>query len=146
MKRNDKNNGSYTEKYYNHFPCSFAYKVVCIDNKFSKRVVIYRGKNAVYRFIEAILEEYDYFKKIIKKHFNENLIMPAEKYERFQLSNNCWICDKLFNVGGDEVRYHCHTSGKYRAVARWSCNSKWTKKISIIFHNLRGYRSHLIRK
>ena len=62
-KSSDKNNGSYTEKYQDHVPCSFAYKVVCIDNNFSKKVVLYRGKNAVYRFIKAILEEYDYCKK-----------------------------------------------------------------------------------
>ena len=28
-------NGSYTEKYEDHISCSFAYKVVCVDNKFS---------------------------------------------------------------------------------------------------------------
>ena len=39
-----KNNGSYTEKYQDHIPCSFAYKVVCVDNKFSKNVVLYKGK------------------------------------------------------------------------------------------------------
>ena len=38
-------------------PCSFAYKVVCVGNKFSKDVVLYRGKNAIYKFIEAILKE-----------------------------------------------------------------------------------------
>ena len=27
-----------------HIPCSFSYKVVCTNNKFSKRVVLYRGK------------------------------------------------------------------------------------------------------
>ena len=59
VKSRDKNNGSYKEKYQAHIPCSFAYKVVCVDNKFSKKVVLYRGKNAVYRFIEAILNEYD---------------------------------------------------------------------------------------
>ena len=53
-------NGSYTEKYEDHIPCSFAYKVVCVDNKFSKDVVMYRGKSAAYKFIEAILKEYDY--------------------------------------------------------------------------------------
>ena len=63
VKSSDKNNGSYTKKYQDHIPCSFAYKVVCVDNKFSKRVVLYRRKNVVYRFIEAILEEYDYCKK-----------------------------------------------------------------------------------
>ena len=85
----DKNNGSYTEKYQDHTPCSFAYKVVCIDNKFSRRVVLYRGQNAAYRFIKAILEEYDYCKKMIKKHFNGNLIMSAEEEQGFQLSNSC---------------------------------------------------------
>ena len=60
---------SYTEKYEAHIPCRFAYKVVCIDNKFSKNVVLYRGKNAVSKFIEAILEEYDYLKKNDKNAF-----------------------------------------------------------------------------
>ena len=44
-----KNNGSYIEKYQDHIPCGFAYNVVCIDNKFSKKVVLYRGQNDVYR-------------------------------------------------------------------------------------------------
>ena len=39
-----KNDSSYTEKYQSHILCSFSYKVVCIDNKFSKKVVLYRGK------------------------------------------------------------------------------------------------------
>ena len=34
----------YTSKYQNHIPCSFAYKLVCIDDKFSKDIVLYRGK------------------------------------------------------------------------------------------------------
>ena len=44
VKSSDKNNGSYNEKYQHHIPCSFAYKVPCVDNKFSKKVVLYRGK------------------------------------------------------------------------------------------------------
>ena len=44
VKSSDKNNGLYTEKYQDHIPYSFAFKVVCIDNKFSKRVALYRGK------------------------------------------------------------------------------------------------------
>ena len=37
VKSSDKNNGSYTEKCQDHVPCSFAYKVVCVDRKFSKK-------------------------------------------------------------------------------------------------------------
>ena len=83
VKSSDKNNGSNTEKYQDNIPCSFAYKVVCINNKFSKKVVLYRGKNAPYRFIEAILNDYDYCKKMIKEHFNKNLIMLQRKKTDF---------------------------------------------------------------
>ena len=31
-------NSSYIRKYQNHVPCSFAYQVVCVDNKFSKKL------------------------------------------------------------------------------------------------------------
>ena len=39
------NNPSYTKKYQAHIPCIFAYKVVFIDDRFSKQVVLYGGKN-----------------------------------------------------------------------------------------------------
>ena len=47
---------SYNSKYQDHVPCSFAYKLGCIDNKFSKDVVLYRRKNAVYKFISVFLK------------------------------------------------------------------------------------------
>ena len=49
--------GSYSKKYHDHVPCSYAYKIVCIDDKFSKPIVIYRGENAAYEFIKVILKE-----------------------------------------------------------------------------------------
>ena len=52
--------GSYTKKYQDHVPCSFAYKVVCIDDRFSKPIVVFRGKTAAYKFIKAILNEDEY--------------------------------------------------------------------------------------
>ena len=39
-----------------YIPWSFAYKVVCIDDKFSKPVLLHRGKSAVNKFIEAYLK------------------------------------------------------------------------------------------
>ena len=43
--------------------------------------------------------------------------MSAEYEEKFQLSNICWICDKLFDAGDNRVRDHCHITGKYRRSA-----------------------------
>ena len=71
--------GPYTKKYHDHVPCSVAYKIVCIDDKFSKPIVVYRGENAAYEFIKAILKECKCYKKITKKHFNKSLIMNEEE-------------------------------------------------------------------
>ena len=126
---------SYNKKYQNHIPCSLAYKVVCVDNKFSKE-----DKNAVLKFIECILGEYDYCMSVMKKHFNKNLIMTAEENEEFERSSICWICGRLIE-SDDKVRDHCHITDKYRGSAHWSCNInlKISKKASVIFPNLRGY-------
>ena len=67
-----KNNASYTEKYQAHITCSFAYKFVYVDDKFSKPVVLYRVKHSINRFIETVLKEYDYFKSVIKENKNKN--------------------------------------------------------------------------
>ena len=57
----------FREKYQDHVSYSFYYKLVCVDDKFSKLMFVYRSENAVNRFIEAILETYKYWKKLIKK-------------------------------------------------------------------------------
>ena len=79
--------GSYSKKYQDHIPCSFAYKLVCVDDKFSKPIVVFSSGNAAFKFIKAILKEYEYCKKVMKKHFNKNLVISEE--EQFQLSNIC---------------------------------------------------------
>ena len=84
------------KKYHDHVPCSFAYKLVCVNDKFSKPIFVYRGKNSAYKFIEAILREYEFCKKVMKKHSNKNLIMTEEE-EKFQSSNTCWIREKLID-------------------------------------------------
>ena len=56
------------------------------------------------------------------------------------------VCKKFINNDEDKVRDHCHVTGKFRGAAYGSCNLnfKVTKKVPAIFHNLRGYDSHLI--
>ena len=83
----------------------------------------------------------------MKKNFNKNLVMTAVQNEEFERSNICWICSKLIDFD-EKVRDHCHITGKYRGCAHWGCNIslKITRKVPIIFHNLKGYDSHLIFK
>ena len=81
----------------------------------------------------------------MKKHFNKNLIMSEEEEHLFQQSNSCWICKKLIDNDEEKVRDHCHVTGKFRGAAHRNCNVNFqlTKKVPVIFHNLRGYNSHL---
>ena len=63
--------GSYSKKYQDHVPCSFAYKLICVDDEFTKSIAVFKGENATYKFIKAIFKEYQYCKKVMKKHFNK---------------------------------------------------------------------------
>ena len=44
--------------------------------------------------MEKILKEFECCKKVMKKHFNKNLITSEKEEEQFPLSNTCWICEK----------------------------------------------------
>ena len=82
----------------------------------------------------------------MEEYFNKNLIMTEEEEHLFQKGISCWICKKFNNNNEDKVRDHCHRTGKFRGTAHEICNLnfKLTKKVPVIFHNLRGYDSHLI--
>ena len=123
-----------TQKYQDHIPCSFAYKLVCVDDKFTKPIVVFRGENAAYEFIKPILKEYEYCKTVMKKHFNKDLIMSEEE-EQFQSSSICWVCEKLINDDVEKVRYHCHISGTFKCSGQWNCsvNLQLTKNVPAIF-------------
>ena len=72
--------------------------------------------------------------------------MSEEEEHLFQQRNSCWICRKLIDDDVEKVRDHFHVTGKFSGAAHWNCNINFqlTKKVPVIFHNLRGYDSHLI--
>ena len=39
------------KKYQDHVRCGFAYKLICLDDEFTKPIVVFRGENATYKFI-----------------------------------------------------------------------------------------------
>ena len=66
----------------------------------------------------------------MKEHFSKNSIISEEDKKRFQSSNKCWICNKLFTDEDKKVRDHDHIKGKYKGSAHSDCNInlKLTKK------------------
>ena len=51
------------KKYQDHIPCSFAYKVVCVDDRFTKTIVVFRGENVAYQFLKQFLKRKSTAKK-----------------------------------------------------------------------------------
>ena len=113
---NEKNKRSYMEAYQTHEDCGSAYKVICCyDDKYSKDIFIYRGENAVYKFMEKMLEEVEYCKAVIKKHFNKPLVMTADDEQHFRTMDGCHICGEKYTDKDVRIRDHCHIAGKFRA-------------------------------
>ena len=148
----DRDNGSYTEAYQTHEDCGYGYKVVCCyDDKYSKPIQTYRGKNAVYKFLEQMLNEVYYCKNVIKKHFNKPLVMTEDDEQCLRTMDGCYICGEKYTDKDVHVRDHCHITGKFGGSAHLECNLKLRIKpedikIPVIFHNLRGYDSHFIKQ
>ena len=148
--KKDKDRRSYTEAYQTHEDCGYRYKVVCCyDDKYSKQTNIYRGENAVYKFMEKMLEEVEYCKDVIKKHFKKLLVMTEVDEQHFKTMDGCHICGEKYTDKDVRVRDHCQITGKFRGSAHQECNLKLrikpeNIKIPVIFHNLHGYDCHFI--
>ena len=141
-------NKSYTKKYQKHEPVSFSYYIICFDNSVCEP--IFRtytkekpeDKDAMDKFIKWLEEDV----KAIANIKPKKMIFTEEDKKQFNKSKICWICDEPLK--DDKVRDHCHYTGRYRGPAHNSCNLKYRKpkSISVFFHNLTGYDSHLFIK
>ena len=107
---NEKNKRSYMEAYQTHEDCGSAYNVICCyDDKYSKDICISRVENAVYKFIGKMLEEVEYCKAVIKKHFN--LVMTEVDEQLFKTMDGCHICGEKYTDKNVRIRDHCHITG-----------------------------------
>ena len=142
-------NKSYTHKYQKHEPVSFVYYIKSFNEsvyKSVKRTYIKENEedpDPIDVFINWLEEDV----KIISELGNEPMKIKEEEQEEFNQASNCWICGQLLNLD-DRVRDHCHFTGRYRGAAHNRCNLKYSKPnhISVFFHNLTGYDSHLFIK
>ena len=140
---------SFTQKYQKHKPSGFCYKIVCFDERYNQKPVLFRARSededvsAIFvemleRDIKRIQEKFDFSKK---------MIFSLKDKDDFEKEKICWICQKEFG-SEKKVRDHCHFTGKYRGAAHVKCNLQFKKTIftPVTFHNLSGYDAHLFVK
>lgn len=131
-----------TSKIAQFKPCGFCYQIVCIDSKYTKKPVLYRGPNVSKTFLESILKEERYIRYILKQI--KPLKMTNEDILVYNASTKCHICHG--ELKNDRVKDHCHLTGKFRGAAHNSCNLnyRYPSFIPIIFHSLRSFDAHII--
>ena len=141
-------NKSYTKKYQKHEPISVCYYIKSFNES------VYKSQKKSY--IKEKPEDpdaIDIFIKWLKEDVKDiaNIkIKPVEitkeEEKQFYKASDCWICGEA--LGKDRVKDHCHYTGRYRGPAHNICNLKYSKpnSISVFFHNLSGYDSHLFIK
>ena len=77
-------------------------------------------------------------------------IIDMSKQDKFNYmdAKTCYICNCEFTKKNYKVKDHCHRTGIYRGAAHTKCNINYfcNRYLPVVFHNLRGYDSHLIIK
>ena len=134
-----------TVKEANQEANSYCYVIVRTDG-LHKAPVIYRGENAAKHLLKALDNELEEIYKLFDNP--KPLIVTPEILHLKDEASTCWACNKPFTDDDGKVMDHDHITGEFRGIAHNSCNLKMTvsrkTKIPVVFHNLRGYDSHLI--
>ena len=131
-------NEFYTNKYQKHVACSYDYKSVCVHDTFSKPFRLYLCEDAVYNFINTIIDESKYRSDAKNKNCNKRLVMTIKNNEDFKNSTKCWFNG---HIDGDvQVRDHSYVTGKYRGSAHTDFNIKvkLNHKIPVVFNSLKS--------
>ena len=75
--------------------------------------------------------------------------LTEDEEKQFTLATSCYLCGIDYNNEDIKCRDHDHMTGAYRGSAHQKCNLQYSfknYKVPVIFHNLKGYDSHLIIK
>ena len=93
---NDKK--SFTQKYQRHRPSGFCYKIVCFDERYNQKPVLFRAESededisAI--FVEMLEQD---IKRIQEKFdFSKKKIFSLKDKDDFEKAEICWICQKEF--------------------------------------------------
>ena len=159
-------------KIQEHHACSYAYHIVSNIPGVEFEPRLYVGLDAAEHLLESLQND---FTKHIKPWIENEVEMlwDEDAQEKFESATHCHMCEEEFqpsmqhdhkdgeteeecdlcihNSKMKRVRDHNHFTGIFRGAAHNYCNlqykiEKQRYKLPVIFHNLRGYDSHLIFK
>ena len=136
-----------------HKPCGYSLKVVTPFQDYKRSIITYRGPDAAEHFVKTLDEVHSHLKPLFDRNVTMLPLTPQQE-DIYKATSQCYLCLRYFGARRDlspeskenfKVHDHCHYSGQYLGPAHRLCNleRKTDKRIPLLFHNLRGYDSHL---
>lgn len=101
------------------------------------------GERCMEAFLDYVMRLQDEAMTVLKTNLPQS--RTPEELSMYVNAKDCHICGTKLN--GDKVYDHDHLTGAFRGAAHNKCNVEYNykrTKLPVIFHNLKGYDSHLI--
>ena len=137
------------KKIHEHIVNSCCFYLVCTFDSSRNELFTFEGENCLKDMTSKMMEMADECVKEMKQ--NTRMVMTAEDNRDFNNATHCFLCNEEFDLCDkklNKVRDHDHRTGCYRGAAHSKCNINFfsNRYVPVVFHNLRGYDSHLIIK
>jgi len=137
-----------TELINKHIVNSCCYYFVCTFDSSRNRLRTFYGKNCLVDMLKELIKlSLDCIDEMRK---NCQMKLSKEECKKYYSAKECYICNLPFgeSKAHQKVRDHDHRTGEYRGAAHSCCNINYfcNRYLPVVFHNLRGYDSHLIIK
>ena len=122
---------------------------VCTFDSTRNELFSFVGDNCLKEMTDKLFDIAD--NCIAEMKINNRMVMTSADEQQFENASCCLLCNEPFDDQDKalcKVRDHDHFTGKYRGAAHCKCNINFfsNRYLPIVFHNLRGYDSHLIIK
>ena len=129
-----------------HVPNSACYKVISTDPRFYAPPRVFKGKNCIEHFIDALQDDARKITKILDVNVPHN-VSDADRRQMIDAATECFLCKGPPSPTDPFVLDHSHTDGSVRGIAHESCNINFKPdktRINVLIHNAKSYDTHFI--
>lgn len=138
--------GDNTSLLHKHKVNSCCFYFVCTFDSSRNKLETFEGENCIE---DMVIKLHELSTECIEemKHNQEMTLSQTDK-KKFYSATHCSICNERFETDEQKCRDHDHRTGQFRGATHSKCNVNYfcNRYLPVVFHNLRGYDSHLIIK
>ena len=131
-----------------HKPAAISCREVWFTGKEGK-TQLWEGEGCIIQFLKYLEKKTVSLQRREVEMTRRKMIYTEEDKINFDNCHECPKCKEKFDDETKKVRDHCHLTGKFRSALCQKCNFLHRlrrRNLPVIFHNLKGYDSHLLIK